>query len=71
MKTGCTKCHDPYIDDEHAARGYACTACHDSSDAAVAAAIIGGVWDCYTCHPDGHFQRGRSIIADAQRIVRD
>ncbi|MDO8847544.1 MAG: carboxypeptidase regulatory-like domain-containing protein [Coriobacteriia bacterium] len=52
--SGCKGCHSMYLDDEHSALGYACAACHDSTNSAVVAAIAAGDLRCKTCHPGLH-----------------
>lgn len=49
---GCQGCHFGYLDEEHAALGYECATCHDSTDPVVAGAIASNDVRCLTCHPD-------------------
>jgi len=49
---GCQGCHFGYLDDEHAALGYECATCHDSTDPIVTGAIASNDVRCLTCHPD-------------------
>ncbi|MDH4140562.1 MAG: discoidin domain-containing protein, partial [Coriobacteriia bacterium] len=50
--SGCSGCHFMYLDDEHAALGYTCDTCHESSSETVQGAIDAGNRNCLTCHPD-------------------
>lgn len=49
---GCFKCHNAYLDTEHANRGLNCSVCHDAAmvDALTKAAVARGDRRCTACH---------------------
>lgn len=71
---GCQGCHSMYLDDEHAALGFTCATCHDSTSATVKGAIAAKDLRCKTCHPAMHVKQDYEFnptLAGGHRVRAD